>query len=145
MKVSIGQIYIEPGVEFPFSDRMQAWLSKKLSSAAKASAEFEKKHGPGFNLIVRVSAKPQIQDNRIAGPTIFKKDKDVEFTLFLPFDVIMAAQDGCRVAAEYLLSGIRSVFQKAGIDPVKLDEQRASIIEHICSDPAMLTMPWPSN
>ncbi|HYO59109.1 hypothetical protein [Archangium sp.] len=144
MRVSIGQIYVKPGVSFPFSHLMQRWLSNELSSAASDSTEFERKYGAGFSLMVNVSADTQILDNQIKGPTIFKKDKDVEFTLFLPFDVIVAAADGCRVALEYLLGGVCSVFQKAGIDPGKLDEKRAFIIEHICSDPTMLTEePWP--
>ncbi|MCP3140660.1 hypothetical protein [Pyxidicoccus xibeiensis] len=144
MKVSIGQIYIKPGVSFPFSHLMQRWLAKELSSAASDIAEFEKKHGIGFSLMVNVSADTQLMDNQIKGPAVFKRDKDVQFTLFLPFDVIAAAPDGCRVAMEYLLSGIRSIFQKAGIDPGKLDEKRTFIIDHICADPTMLTEPWPN-
>jgi hypothetical protein len=41
------------------------------------------------------------------------------------------------------LPSIRSVFQQAGIDPGRLDEKKSLILEHLCSDPAMLTMPWP--
>lgn len=142
MKVSVGQVYIKPGVSFPFSTRMQVWLSQELTGAASDSVEFEKKYGAGFNLIVRVSAEKQISANRIKGPTIFKKAKDVEFTLFLPFDVIVVAEEGCRVAVEHLLSGIRWVFEKTGIEPGKLDEKKNFIIEHICTDPTMLTGPW---
>jgi hypothetical protein len=122
---------------------MQVWLTKELSTVASVSAEFEKKFGTGFSLMVRVSADTQILDNEIAGPTIFKKDKDVEFTVFLPFDAISAETEGCRKALEYLLSGIRAVFQKVGIGTDMLDEKRTFIIEHICTEPAMLTGPWP--
>lgn len=143
MNVSVGQVYVEAGVSFPFSHSMQAWVSRKLSSAAKSSAKFEKKYGTGFSLMVNLSAKRHLSENRIVGPAVFKKSKDVEFTLFLPFDVIVAAEDGCRAAGEYLLNGICAIFQKAGIDPEGLEKNRASIIEHLCSDPKMLTEPWP--
>jgi hypothetical protein len=142
MKVSVGQVYIKPGVSLPFSTRMQVWLSQELTAAASDSAEFEKKYGAGFKLIVRVSADKHMSDNRIKGPTIFKKTKDVEFTVFLPFDVIVAAEEGCRVAVEYLLSGIRWVFEQTGIDPEMLDGKKEFIIERLCSDPTMLTRPW---
>ncbi|WPB77201.1 hypothetical protein KYC5002_50510 [Archangium violaceum] len=143
MRVSIGQIYTKPGVSFPFSHQMQRWLGEELSSATNAAADFKKKYGTGFNLVARVSADTQISDNQIKGPTIFKRDKDVEFTVFLPFDVIVSSAGGCRISVDYLLGGIRSVFQQAGIDLERLDEKKAFILEHICSDPTMLTMPWP--
>jgi hypothetical protein len=146
MKVSVGQIYIKPGVSLPFSHLMQRWLSAELSSVTDDSVESERKYGAGFNLVINVSADTQISDNKIKGPTIFKKDKDVEFTLFLPFDVIVAAADGRRVALEYLLGGIHSVFKQAGIGTERLAERKAFIIEHIYSDPTMLTeKPWPRN
>lgn len=143
MKISVGQIYIKPGVSFPFSHRMQIWLAGELSSAANDSAEFMKKYGTDFNLVVRISADTQISAPQIKGPTIFKRDRDVEFTVFLPFDTIASAADGCRAALEHLVTGIRSVFQQAGIDPGTLDEKRAFIIEHICAEPTMLKTPWP--
>ena len=143
MRVSITQIYIKPGVEFPFSHLMQRWLSEELSSSADSSAEFVRKYGTEFEIAVNISADTQIMNNQIKGPGIYKKYKYVEYTLFLPYDVIDQASDGRRVALEFLLDGIRSIFQKAGIDPEKLDEKRAFIIDHISSDPTMLDEPWP--
>lgn len=143
MEVAIGQVYIRPGVNFPFSFRMQVWLSKKLTSAATKADAFEKKYGAGFSLMINLSAKTQISANEIKGPAVFKKDKDVEYTLFLPFDVIRAAEESRQAAAEYLLTGIHSIFEKVGIDTIKLDKKKTSIIDNLCSDPTMLHGPWP--
>lgn len=146
MRVSIGQIYIKPGINFPFSHLMQQWLGKELSKAATSSVEFHKKYGEQFNdLTIRVSADTQIVDNVIRGPSVFRKDKEVEYSLFLPFDVIAGTTGGYRVALEFLIDGIRKVFLQAGIDPQKLDGKRASIIKHISDDPTMLSKPWPYN
>jgi hypothetical protein len=145
MKVYIAQIYIKPGVSFPFSCSMQVWVSEELSSLADFCDEFVRKYGTEFKLIVRVSADTQIADNVIKGPTVFKKTKDVEYTVFLPYDVIAQAPDGCRAALEFLFAGIRSVFLKAGISPEKLDEKKEAIIEHVCSDATMFDGPWPKN
>ena len=142
MRVFIGQIYIKPGVDFPFSHQMQGWLGEQLSSMANPSAEFVRKYGADFALVVRVSADTGIVENRIKGPTIFKKTRDVEYTVFLPFDVIDKASDGCRVALDFLLRGIESVFHQAGIDAERLPERKASILDHICSDASMFTEPW---
>lgn len=146
MRVSVGQIYTKPGVSFPFSHRMQRWLSEELSRVAgadSASAEFLRRYGVGFELVVRIGADTQIVDNEIRGPTVFKKDRSVEFSVFLPFDVIVASAEGCRVALEYMLDGIRAIFCQAGIDPERLEEKKTFFIERICSDPAMLKTPWP--
>ncbi|HVJ21026.1 MAG TPA: hypothetical protein VM686_36700 [Polyangiaceae bacterium] len=35
--VAVSQIYIEPGVGFPFSHQMQQWLSAELTSLARDS------------------------------------------------------------------------------------------------------------
>jgi hypothetical protein len=144
MKIFIGQVYIKPGVSFEFSHRMQLWLGEQMSLVACDSTRFQNKFGRDFDLMIRVSADTQITDNRIKGPAVFRKSKDVEYTVFLPFDVISKATDGCRAALTFLLAGIHSVFQQAGIDTKALDEQKNSIIEHICSDPTMLSEPWPS-
>jgi hypothetical protein len=145
MNVHIGQIYIEPGVNFPFSYLMQIWLSEELSLIADPCDKFLKKYGADFELTVLVSADTQIVDNLIKGPTVFKKYKRVDYVVYLPYDVIAQAQDGCRAALEFLLAGIRSVFVKVGIDLEKLDAKRAFIIEHICSDTTMLKHPWPQS
>lgn len=143
MMVSIGQAYIKPGISFPFSHLMQTWVSKELSSVADGCVEVQRKYGSEFELIVRISADTQIVDNALKGPTVFRKTKAVEYTVFLPFDIIVKAPAGCRVAMEFLVAGIRSVFQRVGIDPTKLDERKAVIIDHVCSDPTMLKQPWP--
>ena len=52
MKVSIGQIYVEAGVSFPFSHHMQRWLSDRLSELATPGAEFLQysRYGAAFDL-----------------------------------------------------------------------------------------------
>jgi hypothetical protein len=143
MRVSIGQIYIVPGATFPFSHHMQLWLGEKLSSACNEPGEFQKRHGADFELMVRVSAKKGTSENEIKGPTVFRKTRDVEYTLFLPFDTIAGSAGGCFVAAEFLLDGLLSVFQRAGLGTSKLNEQKSSLVAHICSEPSMLSKPWP--
>ena len=144
MIVYVSQIYGKPGVSFPFSHLMQRWITDELSALAKHSTKFARKHGTDFNLGVNLSADTNITDNKIKGPAIHKKTKDVEYTLFLPYDVIIQTKNGCRGALVYLLDGIRRIFMLAGIDPGMLDERRDSIITHICSDPTMLDEPWPT-
>lgn len=143
MRISVGQIYIKPGVSFPFSHIMQRWLGEELTAAADDWTEFAKKYGPGFSLVVRLSADTSIVSNVIKGPTVFRRDKDVEYTVFLPFEVIMTASNGCGSAMRHLIDGVRVVFRLAGIESSSLDAKESSMIEHACSEPVMLEEPWP--
>ncbi len=142
MKVFLGQIYGEPGVSFPFSHHMQAWLGAQLSELATPNTEFLNMYGADFALMVRISARTNCTENQIKGPTVFKKTKDVEYTLFLPYDAIVAADEGCRAAVRFLLNGIQQVFTRAHIDAADFESRMAFIEEHVCSEAAMLKKPW---
>ena len=82
MRVSISQIYIKPGVSFPFSHLMQRWVSDELSSVADSCNKFVKKYGADFELAVIVSADTQIEDNLIKGPGVYKKGRWVEYVVY---------------------------------------------------------------
>jgi len=143
MKVSVGQIYVQAGVNFPFSHMMQRWLGEELTLLIDSYSEFAEKFGPDFNMMIRISADSKISDNVIKGPTIFKKNRSVEYTVFLPYSVIIVAPDGCILTVKYILSGIRSIFMLVGIDTIQLDKKTHYIIKHICSNSSMLKKPWP--
>jgi len=57
MKVHFGQIYTEVDANFPFSHRMQVWLSKKLSPLATPAPGFVAKYGTDFALMVRINGQ----------------------------------------------------------------------------------------
>lgn len=143
MKVWVSQIYIEVGVNFPFSHLWQIWLTEQLSAIAFPSAKFVAKYGEDFKLGVNLSARKELRDNEVRGPSVFKKYRNVEYTLFLPYDVIIRSTDGCRVAMEFILKGIQDIFAKANIDADGFEAKKASIIDHVCSDATMLKKPWP--
>lgn len=137
MNVYFGQLYIEPGVSFPFSHHFQRYLSKEVTAFVEPSAKFNKDFGGDFELMIRIGAKKRLQDNEVCGPTVFKEDKDVEYTVFLPFKVIKRAADVPRAALQFLFKGIATVFEELGIDGRLLSEHEERIIDHICSNPLM--------
>ena len=102
MKVHFRQIYIEPGVTFPFSCDLQRRLAREVSALVEPSAKFLKKYGDDFELTFNVSAKSGIDANEIRGPSVFRRAKDVEYTIFLPFDLITRDSD-VPVSADVML------------------------------------------
>lgn len=137
MKVWFAQIYIEPGVSFPFSHLFQRYLSNEITALVQPSEKFLELYGRDFNLIFRISAKRGISSNEIKGPTVFKRAQDVEYTVFLPFDVINRATESGKAALELLLAGARCILESLDIDTSSILEKQKSLIAHICSDPAM--------
>ncbi len=137
MRIYFGQIYIEPGVSFPFSHLFQHRLSEEFTALTVPSPLFVKKYGQDWDLMFRISAKAAIRDTEIRGPSAFRKDKDVEYSIFLPFTIIRAAEDPQRTAVESLFGAVLSVLAKLGFSTERLEARRPALIESICSDPAM--------
>lgn len=137
MKVHFGQIYIQAGVCFPFSIRFQRRLSEEIRALIAPSPTFTQTYGDDWDLMFRVSAKRTIGDNEIRGPSAFKKDKIVEFTIFLPFEAIQREASGLRGTIEFLLRGVCSVLDSLDIGTSRILARQSSLIDEICSDPAM--------
>jgi len=137
MKVHFGQIYIKPGVAFPFSHLFQRRLSDEITALVLPSAAFVQLYGDDWQLIFRISAKRNITDNEIRGPSVFKKAKDVEFTIFLPFDVIQRDASIAQSAIVFLLRGVCSVLGSLGFDTSNIDACQSGLAESISSDPTM--------
>lgn len=137
MKVAFSQVYIEPDANFPFSVHFQRLMTEEVTAITTPSSKFTESFGIVSELIFRISAKHQLEDNEIKGPTVFKNAKDVEFTIFLPFDVIRGRADASKQALHFLLKGVCSVFDMLAIDKTKLVDKQQALIERICSDPTM--------
>jgi hypothetical protein len=141
MKVAFSQVYIELGANFPFSVHFQRRLTKDVTALVQPSAKFIEIYGSDFELIFRISAKHNLSDNEVRGPTVFRKAKDVEYTIFLPFDVIVAHSHAPKHALMFLLNGVCDVLDRLEIDTERLRDAQQSLIEAICADPSMLDTP----
>src|SRR5687768_15844375 len=105
MKIYFGQVYVEVDANFPFSYHFQAAFSDAVTRLVPASDAYEKKYGKRA-VMFNVSAKRGTRQNEVKGPAVFKDSKTVEFTIFLPYDVITAkGKDFCQPALNFLLDG----------------------------------------
>ncbi len=137
MKIYFGQIYVEPGVEFPFSHFLQLRLSEEASALIKTPDPFTKKFGDDWSLMFRISAKRRIQRSETYGPTIFRKTKDVEYSVFLPFDVINEEANPSKAALQALLSAASTILKGYGADTDRFDKRKDRLIDEIVADPTM--------
>jgi len=137
MNIYFGQIYIQAGKSFPFGHLFQIFLSERVTELVAPSAKFIKGHGEDYSLMFRISAKWQLAVNEIYGPQVYKKDKDVEYSVFLPYTPIMQTPEPNRSALEHLFEGVYEVLGGYEIDVSALKGEQEKIIDKILSSPEM--------
>lgn len=139
MRIYVSQIYIEVGVEYPFSHHFQRYLSEELTRWVTPSESFVNDYGEDYDVIFNVSAKAGITQPQIMGPTIFAKDKDVEFTIFLPFEKSEArGQKAYRRVLRQLVYQVVEVLRRLDMDVSRLSEEIDRIVDRIVGDPRMI-------
>lgn len=137
MRVYVGQIYLDQEASFPFSAAWQKFMSEELSRLLSSSIYFDDRFGNDQNLVFNVSAKKDISLVEVKGPTHFKRDKDVEYTIFLPHAGGPANAKACEQALQDLFLGVAQILisLQIGADEVRGEFHR--IVEHVMADPAM--------
>jgi hypothetical protein len=115
----------------------QKYLSEEVTNRIVPSSTFLEKYGEDWDLIFRISAKQKIDNLQIRGPTKFKNDRDVEYTIFLPYDKIKNDLQILKSALEYLFNGVFSVFESLEVSIEKLQVAKDELIETIINDQSM--------
>ncbi len=135
MKIHFGQIYIEAGASFPFTHKYQLAISENVSKLVVPSDSFVSLYGQDYELMIRVSAKKGLKENEIKGPTVFKKEKDIEFTIFLPHDILIGKDNWAEETTIFLLKGLYSVLNSLGINSDILKNSQTEIVTALCCEP----------
>lgn len=138
MKIYIGQIYPEQGVNYPFSAYFQRWLAQEITKRVQPSEQFLSVYGDNYDLIFRLSAKSRIEVPEIKGPTNFKRSKNVEYTVFLPCGHESQNRTDCYHAMSLLMDCIVDVLKRYCIDTTKIVNDHILLLVEMDVDPAMI-------
>lgn len=142
MKIFVGQIYVQAGVIFPFSFLFQRWLGDALSKRVEASEQFIQSFGTEFELGLRISAKKEIDQPEIKGPTLFKQDKTVEFTIFLPYqETDYHELATASLLLEQILRSVLIISQQIGLNSSGLLGDISHLQMEFLSTPGLLDPP----
>ena len=139
MNLYVGQVYIEAGANYPFTHLFQRFIHKKLTESVRPSAMFTQKYGDDYDVIFRMSAKSGIERSEIRGPTVFKRDKDVEYSIFLPFRPHNDDPKTLRGVLITLLTEIGRILSDLGFDTSKISCDSEEWADHIVAEPTMLS------
>jgi len=138
MKVFFSQVYVQVGISFPFSHVFQKFLSAEMTEILQPSPMFIGCYGEDYELMFRISAKQELESMEIKGPSIYRKTKDIEYTLFLPYTSIMKEPEPNKIALEYLYEGVYCVLSKYEINVSNLKTEQDRTIHKILTTPGML-------
>ncbi len=137
MDIVLSQFYIEAGANFPFTHVFQQKISREISKLVETTEEFTSKYGADFTIIIRISAKTLIDAIEFRGPTIFKRDKDVEYTMFLPYTPLAneVANSGSYEAPFHnILEGAAECPERLGLECSKLRAEFSGITRRFLDD-----------
>ena len=137
MQIYFRQIYAQSRVNFPFSHVFQKFMSDSITKFVEPSLKFLKGHGEDWDLTFNISAKWQLAVNEIVGPARFRKDKSVEYSIFLPHTPIMQQAEPNRCALEHLFEGVYEVLGGYEIDVSKLKAEQVNIINEVMTSSEM--------
>jgi hypothetical protein len=145
MRIYFGQIYIEVGVWYPFTQEFQVYLSELATQDTTGTERFCSKYGDDFDIVFNISAKAALRTAEVKGPSVYKRDKTVEYSVFLPYDK-QAPVDAVLLvdAVRVLLASVNTVLSNLGMTTNRIANDQDGIAESIVSDSRMTTSEWRS-
>jgi len=138
MRIHISELYVDSGATHPFSHLLTQWMGEQLTKRVEPSEMFIRKYSKDFNVVFRLSAKVGIAQPEIAGPTLFRRTKDVEYSIFLPHEGRPPkTKSACKEPLRLFLDSVVKVLQVLKIDTQSIEQDAPGMIEHVISDSAM--------
>ncbi len=139
MNISVTQMYLEEDAGYPFSSYFQKWLAGELCKRTRPSANFLKRYPGEYTLGFYISAKKGIKAPEIKGPGVYRKTRDVKYTIFIPFDPkAKYERAGYRKPLAWIMDGVVAALKGLEIDASLLVEDSSSLIEVMASDTRMI-------
>lgn len=138
MKTYVAQIYIDPEARFPFSHKFQVWIHHMLSEMIIGWGKSENKYR-GNDLLFNLSSKYEINEVEIYGPSIDKRGKTVEYTVFIPLQIFgLGGRDGVKRVIFCLMKEIIKILDDLGVERNADDSQFALIAELVAGNQDMI-------
>lgn len=143
MKISFVQMYSEVGASFdrldgPLLQTIVSRLNSLKKNIDQLTSKFEVRD---FKLLLTLSAKTNLDQLEIKGPTIWRKENSVGFSLFIPWRKTNDFIDEIEYILPWISKGIISVLAKYGVDGQGVDEVIQEIIEEAKRTPGKFRYP----
>ena len=141
MTILFTQIYTEADVNFPFSNDLLRFLDESVSNVTDPSTFYVNKFGNDFKIRIYINAQSNKLKNEIRGPRVYRKTKDIEYVIVLPYTVINKHSDHRQIALDFLFQGVIEILNQMEIDTHNLSEKVKTLIATILSNKLMFEDP----
>ncbi|MEM9885748.1 MAG: hypothetical protein AAF849_07645 [Bacteroidota bacterium] len=136
MNITISSIFPEAGYNFNISYKIHEIIASEINEALTDLGTFDLTFGKDFDLGIIVSTKRKVNDLYVQGPAIFKREKIVDFTIWIPFREVKNSSSYTNSYIDYLIKGILELFERYDIDTT-IDKDFIDRIKLKCN----ITMP----
>lgn len=120
MTFRLGVIFPEVGVDFPISFKVNQFLLDKLIADLPKECQRVEVDGKPFSLGVVISTRKNKTDLSIQGPSVSRKHKMVDYTIWIPFQKVIKSSNVLKTYLDYISEGIVLVFEELNYDNKKL-------------------------
>lgn len=117
MNISFGQIYPEIDTDFNLTNTILIELKTKINKFNQSFRTYESAFKTrDFSTIFIVSATKKNDTLTIDGPTIFRKDKSIEFVLHIPYKKFSNFTEEMDYALDFIGEGLHLTFKNNHAD-----------------------------
>ncbi len=137
MKIYFSQIYLEgEDTTFLVTNTLIHRLSNQLDKLNKKINHYEKLFKTDdFSMIFVISATRKNEVLTVKGPTTKSKNKEIYFSLFIPYQEVNSFTEQTSYVLDYIVEGIISVLNKYKTDPSGVKEAVEAVKKMIMDDP----------
>ncbi len=121
--LSIVHVDLSPGLENKFADSVGSSLREILTNNFLSWSNFFKKF-PEYSLCFYIVTKKGVEEVEIKGPGIFKKNTEVEYSIFLP-----EKADNVISYIDAIFEGLSKILKNYEIEKNKIDEMKKQLLE----------------
>ncbi|MBT1699247.1 hypothetical protein KK083_20285 [Fulvivirgaceae bacterium PWU4] len=120
MTFRLAVLFPEVGVDFPISYKVNQLLLDKLIDKLPKEQQQVIVDNKSFSLGVIISTRKSKTDLSIQGPSISKKYKMVDYTIWIPYLKVIKSSSLLETYLDFISEGIILVFEDLGRDNKKL-------------------------
>jgi len=138
MILIINSLFVEPNITFNVSDNIMAKINETFEGALKPSKTFIKNY-ENFDIGFTISTKKEVEYLYIQGPLIDKKEKEIYFTIWMPYEKIYLSENYIEAYLDNLYEGIILGIKKYEIDTELINTKFLELKSEILDNPDIYT------
>jgi hypothetical protein len=136
MKITFSQIYSEPGASFdlpgPLLKAVREGLDDLGRNIDQLSAKVDRED---FELVLIISASSKLDALEIKGPNIRRKTREIEFSLFVPWQETKSFEEKIDYILPKIGEGVIGVFKRYGVDITGVDNAIQMVLKQAKASP----------